>query len=120
MRPPVLSGRLWPQPWERANTQLARVEQIKRYAVLPQFWYPDGDELTPTLKVRRRVVAEKYRDDIDALYANRGARPMSNQQFAFTSHCGADAGAVLACSTMWTAGRRGPRPSSADALGAVG
>ena len=54
---------------ERANAELARVEQIKRYTVLPQFWYPDGAELTPTLKVRRRVVAEKYRSEIDALYA---------------------------------------------------
>ncbi|WP_368834412.1 long-chain fatty acid--CoA ligase [Mycobacterium intracellulare] len=61
------------QAVERANTQLARVEQIKRYKVLPRFWYAAGAELTPTLKVRRRVIAEKYRSDIDALYAAEGA-----------------------------------------------
>jgi long-subunit acyl-CoA synthetase (AMP-forming) len=54
---------------ERANEQLARVEQIKRYTVLPHFWYPDGAELTPTLKLRRRVIADKYRGEIDVLYA---------------------------------------------------
>ena len=53
----------------RANTHLARVEQIKRYTVLSQFWQPDSAELTPTLKLRRRVIAENYRSEIDALYA---------------------------------------------------
>jgi long-chain acyl-CoA synthetase len=52
----------------RANEHLARVEQIKTYTVLKQFWLPDSDELTPTLKLRRRVIAEKYSDEIDALY----------------------------------------------------
>ena len=57
------------QAVERANTHLARVEQIKRYTVLSQFWQPDSAELTPTLKLRRRVIAENYRSEIDALYA---------------------------------------------------
>jgi long-chain acyl-CoA synthetase len=61
------------QAVERANTHLARVEQIKRYTVLPQFWYPDSTELTPTLKLRRRVIAEKYRSEIEALYATEVA-----------------------------------------------
>ena len=58
----------------RANTQLARVEQIKKHAVLKRFWLPDSDELTPTLKLKRRVIAEKYSDDIEALYAVAATR----------------------------------------------
>ena len=53
----------------RANEQLARVEQIKRYALLPQEWLPAGDELTPTMKLRRKPIAAKYADQITALYA---------------------------------------------------
>lgn len=59
---------------ERANAQLARVEQIKAHEVLPNFWLPAGDELTPTLKLKRKVIAEKYRDRIDALYAGAPVR----------------------------------------------
>jgi long-subunit acyl-CoA synthetase (AMP-forming) len=57
----------------RANERLARVEQIKRFKVLPSEWEPGGDELTPTQKLRRRPIAEKYRAEIDALYADAGA-----------------------------------------------
>jgi long-subunit acyl-CoA synthetase (AMP-forming) len=55
---------------ERANTKLARVEQIKRFAVLPCDWPPAGDELTPTMKLRRKPIAAKYAEAIEALYAN--------------------------------------------------
>ncbi len=54
---------------ERANSHLSRVEQIKRFTVLGVDWQPAGDELTPTMKLKRRVVAEKYADEIEALYA---------------------------------------------------
>jgi len=54
---------------ERANAQLARVEQIKRFRLLEHAWEADGDELTPTLKPRRRPIAAKYAREIDALYA---------------------------------------------------
>lgn len=54
---------------DRANTQLARVEQIKTHTVLPCFWVPDSEELTPTLKLRRHVISQKYGDQIEALYA---------------------------------------------------
>jgi long-subunit acyl-CoA synthetase (AMP-forming) len=54
---------------ESANTHLSRVEQIKRFAVLPVDWLPDSDELTPTLKLKRRVIVEKYAKEIEALYA---------------------------------------------------
>jgi long-chain acyl-CoA synthetase len=52
----------------RANGQLARVEQIKRYMVLPVEWLPGGEELTPTLKLRRRPIIAKYAAEIEALY----------------------------------------------------
>jgi long-subunit acyl-CoA synthetase (AMP-forming) len=54
---------------ERANSHLSRVEQIKRFKVLPCDWPPAGDELTPTMKLKRRPIAEKYAADIEALYA---------------------------------------------------
>jgi len=54
---------------ERANTQLARVEQIKIHTILPLDWEPGGDELTPTMKLRRKPIAEKYAAEIDAMYA---------------------------------------------------
>jgi long-chain acyl-CoA synthetase len=53
----------------RANDHLSRVEQIKRFKVLGVDWQPAGDELTPTMKLKRRVVSEKYAAEIEALYA---------------------------------------------------
>jgi hypothetical protein len=55
----------------RGNEWLARVEQVKAYEVLPGFWAPGGDELTPTMKLKRKVIAEKYAETIEALYAYR-------------------------------------------------
>ncbi|MGE2713029.1 AMP-dependent synthetase/ligase [Mycolicibacterium litorale] len=52
----------------RANNQLARVEQIKKCRILDRFWTPDSDELTPTLKLKRKAIAQKYRDEIEDLY----------------------------------------------------
>jgi long-chain acyl-CoA synthetase len=54
---------------ERANSALSRVEQIKRFTILPCDWPPAGDELTPTMKLKRRAIAEKYAAEIEALYA---------------------------------------------------
>jgi long-chain acyl-CoA synthetase len=51
-----------------ANTRMSRVEQIKRFKVLPTEWAPGGDELTPTMKLKRRPIDEKYVDEIEALY----------------------------------------------------
>jgi long-chain acyl-CoA synthetase len=55
----------------RANSHLSRVEQIKRFTVLPCDWAPAGDELTPTMKLKRKPIAEKYAAEIGALYAER-------------------------------------------------
>ena len=54
---------------DEANSKLARVEQIKKFKVLPTDWAPGGDELTPTMKLKRRPIAEKYAAEIEALYA---------------------------------------------------
>ncbi|MEA2375957.1 MAG: hypothetical protein QOD53_2420 [Thermoleophilaceae bacterium] len=54
---------------DKANENLARVEQIKKFAILPADWEPGGDELTPTMKLKRKPIVEKYGDEIEALYA---------------------------------------------------
>jgi long-subunit acyl-CoA synthetase (AMP-forming) len=54
---------------EDANARLSRVEQIKRYKVLSGEWLPGGDELTPTMKLKRRPIERKYEAEIEALYA---------------------------------------------------
>jgi len=53
---------------DAANAGLARVEQIKRLAVIAADWQPGGDELTPTVKLKRKAIHEKYRAEIEALY----------------------------------------------------
>jgi long-chain acyl-CoA synthetase len=53
---------------ESANSRLARIEQIKRYQVITRLWTPESGELTPTLKLKRRVINERYGDDIAGLY----------------------------------------------------
>jgi long-subunit acyl-CoA synthetase (AMP-forming) len=54
---------------ETANARLSRVEQIKRFKILPGEWTPGGEELTPTLKLKRRPIERKYETEIEALYA---------------------------------------------------
>jgi long-subunit acyl-CoA synthetase (AMP-forming) len=54
---------------EEANQHLSRVEQIKKLTVLPGDWLPGGDELTPTMKLKRRPIAAKYAAEIDAMYS---------------------------------------------------
>ena len=54
---------------DAANERLARVEQIKKFTIVPGDWAPGGDELTPTMKLKRKPIAEKYADAIEAMYA---------------------------------------------------
>jgi long-subunit acyl-CoA synthetase (AMP-forming) len=54
---------------DEANSKLSRVEQIKRFTILEEEWVPGGDELTPTMKLKRRPIAEKYEREIEELYA---------------------------------------------------
>jgi long-chain acyl-CoA synthetase len=53
-----------------ANARLARVQQVKYWELLPVEWTAESEELTPTFKLKRRVVHAKYADVIDALYAS--------------------------------------------------
>jgi long-chain acyl-CoA synthetase len=54
---------------DRANSHLARVEQIKKFTIVSGDWLPGGDELTPTMKLKRKPIADKYAEAIDAMYA---------------------------------------------------
>ncbi len=54
---------------EAGNQRLSRVEQIKKFKLLPDVWMPDSDELTPTLKLKRKPIAAKYSAEIEELYA---------------------------------------------------
>ena len=53
---------------DKANELLSRVEQIKNFTIVPGEWLPGGDELTPTMKLKRRPIAAKYAAEIDAMY----------------------------------------------------
>jgi long-subunit acyl-CoA synthetase (AMP-forming) len=52
------------------NAKLSRVEQIKRFRVLPTLWEPGGDEITLTMKLKRRPITAKYAAEIEDLYAS--------------------------------------------------
>jgi long-subunit acyl-CoA synthetase (AMP-forming) len=54
---------------EEANTHLARVEQIKKFTLLGEDWLPGGDELTPTMKLKRKPITEKYAAQIESMYS---------------------------------------------------
>ena len=51
-----------------ANAKLSRPEQIKAFRILSRGWTPETGELTPTLKLRRRIIVDRYADEIGALY----------------------------------------------------
>jgi long-chain acyl-CoA synthetase len=53
---------------EKINEKFARVEQVKKFVILPHDLSQEGGELTPTMKVKRSVVADKYESQIEALY----------------------------------------------------
>jgi long-subunit acyl-CoA synthetase (AMP-forming) len=54
---------------DAANAKLARVEQIKKFTIIPGDWLAGGDELTPTMKLKRKPIAEKYAAEIEAMYS---------------------------------------------------
>ncbi len=54
---------------DAANARLARVEQIKKFTIVPGDWLPGEDELTPTMKLKRKPISEKYAAEIEAMYA---------------------------------------------------
>jgi long-subunit acyl-CoA synthetase (AMP-forming) len=55
---------------DEANAKLSRVEQIKKFTILPGQWEPGGDELTPTMKLKRKPIDEKYSEEIEAFYSS--------------------------------------------------
>jgi long-chain acyl-CoA synthetase len=54
---------------DRGNEELAGVEQIKTFTIVPGDWLPGGDELTPTMKLKRKPIADKYAAEIEAMYS---------------------------------------------------
>ncbi len=54
---------------DKANGHLARVEQVKKFTIIRGDWAPGADELTPTMKLKRRPIAEKYAGEIESMYA---------------------------------------------------
>ncbi|HEY8074923.1 MAG TPA: AMP-binding protein [Labilithrix sp.] len=59
---------------ETVNAKLARVQTIKRFTVLPRELSIEGGELTPTMKVKRKVVNQKYAAEIEAMYVETGSQ----------------------------------------------
>ena len=51
-----------------ANQEVARVEQIKKFVIVGDIWSPDSGEITPSLKLKRNVVLDRYRGDIEEMY----------------------------------------------------
>jgi long-chain acyl-CoA synthetase len=51
-----------------ANERFSHAEAVREFTVLPDEWLPDSEELTPTMKLKRRVIAQKYAREIAALY----------------------------------------------------
>ncbi|OLM13495.1 Long-chain-fatty-acid--CoA ligase [Pseudonocardia sp. Ae717_Ps2] len=79
--PDVAAGRAHDDPTVReevaravkeGNARLARVETVRRYAIVPDPWIPGGDELTPTMKLKRRPITEKFADTVESLYDGGG------------------------------------------------
>jgi long-chain acyl-CoA synthetase len=53
---------------DRANARVSRPEQVKKFALLPEQWTPEGGQLTPTLKLRREAIVTRYSRLLDELY----------------------------------------------------
>ena len=51
------------------NQNFNPVEQVKKFELLPNEWTVDGGELTPTLKLKRKVIMEKYKQAVEAIYS---------------------------------------------------
>ena len=58
----------------RANSKLSRVEQIKKFRIVPEFWEAGSDVLTSTLKIRRKQIERRYADVIEELYSDSRQR----------------------------------------------
>jgi long-chain acyl-CoA synthetase len=65
----ILKERIW-QDIEKYNKRFGKVQQIKRFALVSEEWSLETGELTPTLKLKRRVILQKYKDLIEEIYAD--------------------------------------------------
>ncbi|MFI5281621.1 MAG: AMP-dependent synthetase/ligase [Candidatus Dormibacterales bacterium] len=64
-----------------ANSHLSRVEQFKRFTILATEWSPESEELTPTMKLKRRVIHSKYGPQIEAMYSDpAGGLPVDSER----------------------------------------
>lgn len=55
---------------DEKNTQFGHTDQIKKFKLIPEEWTVQGGQLTPTLKLKRKVIMERYRPIIDQMYAD--------------------------------------------------
>ena len=53
---------------DEANGTVSSVEQVKKWIIVPDEWTPDSGEVTPSLKLKRKVVLDKYASEIESLY----------------------------------------------------
>jgi long-subunit acyl-CoA synthetase (AMP-forming) len=53
---------------DAANARLSKVEAVRGFTIVPEYWMPGSDVLTPTMKIRRAPIAERYAAAIDAMY----------------------------------------------------
>ncbi len=60
---------LYRQSVEKYNQYFNHIEQVKKFELMPHEWTVDGGEMTPTLKLKRKVIQEKYKDAIERIYA---------------------------------------------------
>ena len=54
------------------NPEFNHVEQIKKFTILPKEWTVESGELTPTGKMRRKIITEKYNSELEAMYSDQG------------------------------------------------
>jgi len=59
---------------DETNRHVSNVEGVKRFTILPGDWTAETEELTPTLKLKRRVISQKYADQIEDMYVREEAR----------------------------------------------
>lgn len=72
VRDPLVIAR-YQQEFDRVNADAAPWEKVKRFRIVPDEWTIESGELTPSMKLKRRVVAEKYAGEIEALYTGAEA-----------------------------------------------
>ena len=84
---------------KEANQAVSKAEAIRKFRILPVDFTEDTGELTPTMKVKRKVVAQKFASDIDALYAE-GLSEQLGEPLRLGVHC-----------QLSTTHRRPPHPS---------